>query len=177
MCASLFCGPGSPAITLSLHPQVLSYGEERLQGPPLPQLDARLLCHSLLLPALQKPRALTLPPVCKHLLLRHERKYASRPTFLLLFSRDIEILALFVSCMCHDLDHRGTNNSFQVASVRARITPFIFRLVDACPLSNTSFSVSLSAICAGRALQLRGICDGSNLTAALPTSDTWKTVS
>lgn len=32
--------------------------------------------------------------------------------------RDIEILALFVSCMCHDLDHRGTNNSFQVASVR-----------------------------------------------------------
>lgn len=37
----------------------------------------------------------------------------------LLSSRDIEILALFVSCMCHDLDHRGTNNSFQVASVRA----------------------------------------------------------
>lgn len=32
--------------------------------------------------------------------------------------REIEILALFVSCMCHDLDHRGTNNSFQVASVR-----------------------------------------------------------
>ncbi|XP_067084872.1 cGMP-dependent 3',5'-cyclic phosphodiesterase-like isoform X2 [Osmerus mordax] len=28
----------------------------------------------------------------------------------------IEIFALFVSCMCHDLDHRGTNNSFQVAS-------------------------------------------------------------
>uniref|UniRef100_A0AAZ3R093 Phosphodiesterase n=1 Tax=Oncorhynchus tshawytscha TaxID=74940 RepID=A0AAZ3R093_ONCTS len=26
------------------------------------------------------------------------------------------IFALFVSCMCHDLDHRGTNNSFQVAS-------------------------------------------------------------
>lgn len=32
--------------------------------------------------------------------------------------REIEILALFISCMCHDLDHRGTNNSFQVASVR-----------------------------------------------------------
>uniref|UniRef100_F6VJS8 Phosphodiesterase n=1 Tax=Xenopus tropicalis TaxID=8364 RepID=F6VJS8_XENTR len=29
----------------------------------------------------------------------------------------IEIFALFVSCLCHDLDHRGTNNSFQVASV------------------------------------------------------------
>lgn len=38
-----------------------------------------------------------------------------------IFFRDIEILALFVSCMCHDLDHRGTNNSFQVASVRAQI--------------------------------------------------------
>ncbi|XP_064404655.1 cGMP-dependent 3',5'-cyclic phosphodiesterase-like isoform X2 [Halichondria panicea] len=29
---------------------------------------------------------------------------------------DIEILALFVSCMCHDIDHRGTNNVFQVRS-------------------------------------------------------------
>ncbi|XP_069003916.1 cGMP-dependent 3',5'-cyclic phosphodiesterase isoform X1 [Embiotoca jacksoni] len=32
------------------------------------------------------------------------------------YLQDIEILALFVSCMCHDLDHRGTNNSFQVDS-------------------------------------------------------------
>uniref|UniRef100_A0A674JRX0 Phosphodiesterase n=1 Tax=Terrapene triunguis TaxID=2587831 RepID=A0A674JRX0_9SAUR len=32
------------------------------------------------------------------------------------YLEDIEIFALFVSCMCHDLDHRGTNNSFQVAS-------------------------------------------------------------
>ncbi|XP_033125768.1 cGMP-dependent 3',5'-cyclic phosphodiesterase-like isoform X1 [Anneissia japonica] len=30
--------------------------------------------------------------------------------------REIEILALFVACLCHDLDHRGTNNSFQVHS-------------------------------------------------------------
>ena len=36
----------------------------------------------------------------------------------LLPTRDMEIFALFISCMCHDLDHRGTNNSFQVASVR-----------------------------------------------------------
>lgn len=33
------------------------------------------------------------------------------------FHRDIEIFALFVSCLCHDLDHRGTNNSFQIISV------------------------------------------------------------
>ncbi|XP_052828434.1 cGMP-dependent 3',5'-cyclic phosphodiesterase isoform X2 [Octopus bimaculoides] len=29
---------------------------------------------------------------------------------------ELEIFALFVSCLCHDIDHRGTNNSFQVAS-------------------------------------------------------------
>ncbi|XP_064609581.1 cGMP-dependent 3',5'-cyclic phosphodiesterase-like [Liolophura sinensis] len=29
---------------------------------------------------------------------------------------EIEVFALFVSCLCHDIDHRGTNNSFQVAS-------------------------------------------------------------
>ncbi|XP_030637054.1 cGMP-dependent 3',5'-cyclic phosphodiesterase [Chanos chanos] len=29
---------------------------------------------------------------------------------------DFEVLALFVSCLCHDLDHRGTNNSFQIKS-------------------------------------------------------------
>ncbi|PIK40911.1 hypothetical protein BSL78_22243, partial [Apostichopus japonicus] len=28
----------------------------------------------------------------------------------------IEVFALFVACLCHDLDHRGTNNSFQVHS-------------------------------------------------------------
>ncbi|KAL3880651.1 hypothetical protein ACJMK2_032874 [Sinanodonta woodiana] len=32
------------------------------------------------------------------------------------FLDDIEIFGLFVSCLCHDIDHRGTNNSFQVAS-------------------------------------------------------------
>eukprot|EP00795_Rhopilema_esculentum_P000240 gene240-9880_t len=30
--------------------------------------------------------------------------------------KDIECFVLFVSCLCHDLDHRGTTNSFQVAS-------------------------------------------------------------
>lgn len=29
---------------------------------------------------------------------------------------DVEALSLFVSCLCHDIDHRGTTNSFQVAS-------------------------------------------------------------
>ncbi|XP_059510033.1 dual 3',5'-cyclic-AMP and -GMP phosphodiesterase 11A isoform X2 [Stegostoma tigrinum] len=29
---------------------------------------------------------------------------------------DIEILALMVGCLCHDLDHRGTNNAFQEKS-------------------------------------------------------------
>ncbi|EDO38644.1 predicted protein, partial [Nematostella vectensis] len=30
--------------------------------------------------------------------------------------QDIERMALFVACLCHDLDHRGTNNAFQVSS-------------------------------------------------------------
>lgn len=27
---------------------------------------------------------------------------------------DVETLALIVGCLCHDLDHRGTNNQFQI---------------------------------------------------------------
>ncbi|XP_067663300.1 cGMP-dependent 3',5'-cyclic phosphodiesterase-like isoform X2 [Haliotis asinina] len=30
--------------------------------------------------------------------------------------KDIEVFALFVACLCHDIDHRGTTNSFQVQS-------------------------------------------------------------
>lgn len=37
--------------------------------------------------------------------------------FFILFGRDVEMLALFVACLCHDIDHRGTTNSFQVSSV------------------------------------------------------------
>lgn len=37
--------------------------------------------------------------------------------FFFLFDRDVEMLALFVACLCHDIDHRGTTNSFQVSSV------------------------------------------------------------
>lgn len=33
------------------------------------------------------------------------------------FLSELEILAIFVSCLCHDIDHRGTNNSFQETSV------------------------------------------------------------
>lgn len=32
------------------------------------------------------------------------------------YMSDIEALALIVSCMCHDIDHRGTTNSFQLQS-------------------------------------------------------------
>ncbi|CRK92094.1 CLUMA_CG005663, isoform A [Clunio marinus] len=30
------------------------------------------------------------------------------------FMQDLEILGLLVACLCHDLDHRGTNNAFQL---------------------------------------------------------------
>ncbi|XP_066923302.1 cGMP-dependent 3',5'-cyclic phosphodiesterase-like [Clytia hemisphaerica] len=29
---------------------------------------------------------------------------------------DLEVFVLLVSCLCHDIDHRGTNNSFQISS-------------------------------------------------------------
>lgn len=29
------------------------------------------------------------------------------------FMKDLEIFGLLVACLCHDLDHRGTNNAFQ----------------------------------------------------------------
>lgn len=31
---------------------------------------------------------------------------------------EIECLALIIACLCHDLDHRGTNNSFQIKYAR-----------------------------------------------------------
>ena len=42
-----------------------------------------------------------------------------------LFNRDIELLALFVACLCHDIDHRGTTNSFQVSSVGISSKPVL----------------------------------------------------
>ncbi|ELU14020.1 hypothetical protein CAPTEDRAFT_109907, partial [Capitella teleta] len=37
-------------------------------------------------------------------------------TQLLNYLDEIELFALFAACLCHDIDHRGTTNSFQVAS-------------------------------------------------------------
>ena len=39
---------------------------------------------------------------------------------------ELEILALFVSCLAHDIDHRGTNNAFQVSSVRLGYNFFLY---------------------------------------------------
>lgn len=55
--------------------------------------------------------------------------------FVFSLCRDIEILALFVSCMCHDLDHRGTNNSFQVDSVRSTISRLLSHLHFMCQIN------------------------------------------
>jgi len=30
---------------------------------------------------------------------------------------DLEVLALMVGCLSHDLDHRGTNNQFQIKTM------------------------------------------------------------
>ncbi|RZF41138.1 hypothetical protein LSTR_LSTR010790 [Laodelphax striatellus] len=38
---------------------------------------------------------------------------------------DLEVLGMFVGCLCHDLDHRGTNNAFQ-----QKLRPKFFALVE-----------------------------------------------
>lgn len=90
---------------------------------------------------------------------------------LLPLPRDIEIFALFISCMCHDLDHRGTNNSFQVASVsRAQSwdgqggREDIGTAVGVFPTMVPSFCLLyLAEISPGRALQFRGLCHGGKI--------------
>lgn len=43
---------------------------------------------------------------------------ASKNTVNIFFNfSELELLALFIACLCHDIDHRGTTNSFQVSSV------------------------------------------------------------
>lgn len=37
----------------------------------------------------------------------------------------LEGLSLFVACLCHDLDHRGTTSAFQVTSVSHNINLYI----------------------------------------------------
>ena len=43
------------------------------------------------------------------------------------FSSDLEAFALLVACMCHDLDHRGTNNNFQV-NITGPVTTLITQI-------------------------------------------------
>lgn len=91
---------------------------------------------------------------------------------LLPLPRDIEIFALFISCMCHDLDHRGTNNSFQVASVsRAQSwdgqggSGGMGTAVGVFTPTVPSFwLLYLAEIGPGRPVQFRGLCHGGKIT-------------
>lgn len=42
--------------------------------------------------------------------------YAQQNTHMCQALGELETLALLIACLCHDLDHRGTNNSFQIKS-------------------------------------------------------------
>ena len=56
------------------------------------------------------------------------------------FCREIESFALFVACLCHDIDHRGTTNSYQVASGSALASLYSSEgsvLEVSCNYSNT----------------------------------------
>ena len=37
------------------------------------------------------------------------------------FMDDLEVFGLLVACLCHDLDHRGTNNSYQTKVSKTKI--------------------------------------------------------
>lgn len=41
------------------------------------------------------------------------------------FMDDLEVFGLLVACLCHDLDHRGTNNSYQT-KVRIKLNYCLF---------------------------------------------------
>lgn len=60
---------------------------------------------------------------------------------------DLECLALIIACLCHDLDHRGTNNSFQIKWEPYEI--FIFLIIIHYTVS---FRFSQSFLTIGAAL-------------------------
>jgi len=53
------------------------------------------------------------PPKVSHLLF-YLLSFSSQSSKLSALLTDIEQLALLIGCFCHDLDHRGTNNAFQI---------------------------------------------------------------
>ena len=63
--------------------------------------------------------------------------YFQKPLFHTVFD-ELEKFALVVACLCHDLDHRGTNNAFQSESVSPFLSSDVFNLI-----SNNCFSFFL----------------------------------
>jgi hypothetical protein len=63
---------------------------------------------------------------------------------------DLELFVLFVSALCHDVDHRGTNNSYQVMSVSC--------LTAECQYYYLEFSVLVAFIG-----EMRMLCRGQFL--------------
>lgn len=71
------------------------------------------------------------------------------------FMSDLEILGLLVACLCHDLDHRGTNNAFQTKTesplaILYSTSTMEHHHFDQCVMilnseSNNIFQVSLSS--------------------------------
>ena len=85
------------------------HSEEKLPGGELPQLATRLQ---------------RLPAHVRHPNLHHmvEPLWRSRGAITELFGGvncfevfKKQVLAMVIACLCHDLDHRGTNNKFQVS--------------------------------------------------------------
>ena len=89
--------------------------EQWLSKSRLSQLDARFFRRSFLLRALSNVSEVRLFAVETRKGKKREKKNGER------FScRDLEIFSLIIGTLCHDLDHRGTNNAYQVSSVSTK---------------------------------------------------------
>lgn len=43
---------------------------------------------------------------------------------------EIEVFSLFIACLCHDIDHRGTTNSYHVQSVSLGVIFMMLTLLN-----------------------------------------------
>lgn len=81
------------------------------------------------------------------------------------FVTDLEILGLLVACLCHDLDHRGTNNSFQTKTTSPLAILYTTSTMehhhfDQCIMilsseGNNIFQVSERELCEAKKLNVR----------------------
>lgn len=94
---------------------------------------------------------------------------------------DLEIFGLLVACLCHDLDHRGTNNSFQTKTTSPLAILYTTSTMehhhfDQCIMilnseGNNIFQVSIEFSINFKSLQ--SICEQKAIAKIALSSKTW----